>query len=102
MPSVTHAIPTVTLYTRDDCSLCDESRGVLDALLAERREAGLRTFEIVERDIASDPELVERFGAVIPVVEVGDRRVELAVSVSRLRRLLADALGDRAPTTTPR
>jgi hypothetical protein len=47
---------------------------------------------IVEIDIAADPDLERAFFAVIPVIEVGDRRLELATSPGRLRRLLDETL----------
>jgi hypothetical protein len=103
MPSVTAAsTPIVTLYTRAGCSLCDESRATLHALRDERAASDLPTFDLVERDISVDPELDARYGSLIPVVELGERRLELAVSAGRLRRLLADGLGDPGLTAIPR
>jgi hypothetical protein len=78
----------LTLYTRDGCHLCDETRQVLLALLDERRAAGLAAPELIERDIATDAALERAYFATVPVVELGNERVELATSVSRLRRLL--------------
>ena len=43
---------------------------------------------MVERNIEDDPELHRRYLERIPVVELGDQRVELVVSVGKLRRLL--------------
>ena len=80
--------PTLTLYARDGCHLCDETREVIGALLAERRAAGLPIPSFEERDISTDPALAREFGARIPVVELGDQRLEIVTSVGRLRRLL--------------
>ncbi|HET7026221.1 MAG TPA: glutaredoxin family protein [Candidatus Limnocylindrales bacterium] len=80
--------PTVVLYRRAGCHLCDEARATLDAILAARRE----TPPIEERDIDLDEELRQRFMTTIPVVEIGDRRYELAVSPTKLRRFVAEAL----------
>ena len=80
--------PTLTLYARNGCHLCDETRDVLDALFAERRAAGLPTPRFEERDIAADPALEREFTARIPVVELGDERLEIVTSIGRLRRLL--------------
>jgi hypothetical protein len=88
----TTPLPDLVLYGRDGCRLCDETRSTLDALLAERRTAGLPAPELVERDITTDPELERRYFALIPVVELGDHRLDLATSPAKLRRLLADAL----------
>jgi hypothetical protein len=46
----------------------------------------------VERDIETDPRWERTFFASIPVIELGDRRLELATSAAKLRRLLTDVL----------
>jgi hypothetical protein len=85
-------IPDVVLYARPGCGLCDETRTLLGALLDERRTAGLPTPRFVERDIAGDPVLERAWFTSIPVVEIGDSRLELATSAAKLRRLMHDAL----------
>ena len=55
----------------------------------ERETAGLPTPPLVERDIETDPAWERAFFASIPVVELGDRRLELATSAAKLRRLLS-------------
>ena len=92
-------LPDLVLYSRDGCHLCDETRATLEALLAERGAAGLPSPTLVERDIVTDADWERQFFTTIPVVELGDRRLELATSVSRLRRLLADVL-DAEPATS--
>jgi len=87
------------LYSRAGCHLCDEARELLQALLDERARQGLTTPRLDEIDIESDPELERRFFTTIPVVELGDRRVELATSAAKLRRMLADVL-DGSPATS--
>jgi hypothetical protein len=47
---------------------------------------------MVERDIDADDALQRRFMTTIPVVELGDRRLELATSPVKLRRMLRDVL----------
>ena len=47
---------------------------------------------LVERDIETDPAWERAFFSTIPVVELGDRRLELATSAAKLRRLLTDVL----------
>ena len=84
--------PDLVLYSRPGCGLCEEARTVLVALLAQRQAQGKAAPPIVERDITSDPALERAFFTTIPVVEIGDRRLELATSAARLRALLADAL----------
>ncbi len=85
-------LPDLILYSRPGCGLCDEARTLLTALLAERASADLPHPAIVERDIEADPTLERAYFASIPVVELGDRRLELATSLSKLRRLLSDVL----------
>ena len=85
-------LPDLVLYGRPGCGLCDETRALLTALLDERARAGLSVPVIHERDIESDPALHRAYLASIPVVELGDRRLELAISPAKLRRLLTDAL----------
>ena len=92
-------LPELVLYGRDGCGLCEETRVILEALLAELLAAGLPAPALVQRDISADPDLERRFFAVIPVVELGERRLELATSAAALRRLLREVLdGQPAPS----
>ena len=79
----------IVLYGRPGCHLCDQARDLLVALLAQRRASGRPVPMLVERDIESDPSLARAFFTTIPVVELGGRRIELATSQAKLRRLLA-------------
>lgn len=90
-------LPDLILYGRPECGLCDEARDLLVALLSERDAAGLPTPTLREIDIESDPALERAFLATIPVVEIGERRLETVTSAAKLRRLLTDVL-DGAPT----
>jgi hypothetical protein len=94
MPSVP-PLPDLVLYARPGCSLCDEARDAIRLVIDDRRSRGLVVPEVVERDIEADPELHRRYLERIPVVELGDQRVELIVTVGKLRRLLSEAAGDR-------
>ena len=85
-------LPDLFLYGRDGCHLCDEARDLLAVLLAERADAGLPVPKVVERDIESNPDWERDFMTTIPVVELGGRRLELATSAARIRRLLDAAL----------
>lgn len=84
--------PIVVLYSKPGCALCVEARGLLDALLADRATAGLPAPPVQERDITTDPAWEAAYFLEIPVVEIGERRLALATSAAKLRRLLADAL----------
>lgn len=93
-------LPDLILYGRADCGLCDEARGLLRALLEERRTNALPTPRFREIDIESDPALERAFFASIPIVELGDRRLETVTSLAKLRRLLTDVL-DRDQAAQP-
>jgi len=97
MPIVSAPLPDLVLYARPGCHLCDETRAAIELLLADRQARGLPVPAVIERDIEADPELHRRLLERIPVVELGRGRLELATSVARLRRLLADVLDAPAP-----
>jgi glutaredoxin len=61
--------PTVTLYGRPGCHLCDDARM---GLLALRDELG---FELVEYDIEADDDLLRRYLERIPVIALGDEEL---------------------------
>jgi glutaredoxin len=54
----------VTLYTKPDCSLCD------DALAALERVRARRPFELLTVDITRDAGLSRRYGERVPVIAV--------------------------------
>ena len=85
-------LPDLVLYGRPGCHLCDDALAALTALLGERSRAGLPIPTLVERDIESNPAWHDAYFETIPVVELGDRRLELVTSVAKLRRLLTDVL----------
>ncbi len=89
---MTPLLPDLVLYTRPGCGLCDETRAAIDLLLADRAARGLPVPALVQHDIETDPELHRLLFERIPVVELGNGRLELATSVARLRRLLEDIL----------
>lgn len=61
--------PTLILYGRHDCHLCDEAKAVLAAL------QGRAPFRIEERDVDADPRWVEAYGDEVPVGVIDDRKV---------------------------
>jgi Glutaredoxin-like domain (DUF836) len=85
-------LPDLVLYGRPDCRLCDEARAMVLTLLGQRQADGLPTPDFVERNIEADEALQRAYFASIPVVELGDRRLELAASLAKIRRLLSDVL----------
>jgi hypothetical protein len=85
-------LPDLILYGRPGCHLCDEARELVTDLLEARVRSGLTAPALVERNIESDPVWQRAYFETIPVVELGDQRLELATSAARIRRLLSDVL----------
>ncbi|HEV3201302.1 MAG TPA: glutaredoxin family protein [Bryobacteraceae bacterium] len=56
--------PSVTLYTRTGCCLCDDAKRVL---IEARRRAD---FDYEERDIDADPELRRLYNDEVPVIAI--------------------------------
>jgi glutaredoxin len=74
---------TLTLYGKPGCCLCDDAKGVIDAV---RREW---SFELREVDVSIDPGLHREYGERIPVLELdGEEVFELHVDPVELRRVL--------------
>ena len=74
---------TVTLYTRAGCHLCEQAREVLVRVRARH------AFELDERDIESDDQLLRAYLERIPVIAIdGVEAFELFVDESELERML--------------
>jgi hypothetical protein len=76
---------TLTLLSRPGCGLCREMHAIVE------RVRGDFSLELVERNIADDPALLERYALEIPVLLLGD--AELArhrVAESDLRARLRE------------
>jgi hypothetical protein len=79
-------MPTVVLYGRDGCCLCDEARNLL-LRLAERHR-----FVLHERDIDEDEQLQRDYLERIPVITIDGREAfELQVDEHQLERALIGA-----------
>jgi glutaredoxin len=82
--------PTITLYGRPGCHLCDEARAALLTLQAET------PFALEERDIESDPALLHRYLERIPVVALdGEELFDYRVDLAELRRRLPPGVPSR-------
>ena len=68
-PCDAESFPTVTLYGREGCHLCDDAREVLERV---RRDT---PFQLVELDIENDDDLLRRYLERIPVVAVDGREL---------------------------
>ncbi|GIN95181.1 hypothetical protein J6TS1_10510 [Siminovitchia terrae] len=60
----------VLYYTRNKCELCKEGKLLLQLLQEDY------PFKIIEKDIDASDELTEKFGLMIPVVEVCDEIIQ--------------------------
>ena len=77
-------IARVVLYGRPECHLCDQARAILEKVAQDV------PFELEERDIEADDELLRRYLERIPVVEIaGEEAFDLFVDEAELRRRLA-------------
>ena len=73
----------VTLYTREDCSLCEEMKGVVREVAAEI------PLEVEEVDVDRDPDLRERLGSEVPVLFINGRKAfKYRVAARELKRKL--------------
>ena len=76
--------PTVVLYGRPGCHLCEDARSVL---VAAQQRLG---FTLRELDIEQDDELLAAYLERIPVVTIdGDEVFEFFVDAARLEQALA-------------
>jgi len=85
----------VTLYTKKDCTLCDQAR----ADLAELQPSV--PHRLVEIDIESDPVLSARHGESVPVVETGPYTLRAPFSLTDLKVVLLSAQQHAAGNPPP-
>ena len=102
-------LPDLVLWRGDGCHLCDDAHELVTAILVERAAANLPAPALVERRIADDAEAQRALFEVIPVLEIGGRRLPLALRPGPVRAFLSDALdgarageGGRDPSRGPR
>ncbi|MGN7176076.1 NrdH-redoxin [Paenibacillus sp. FSL R5-0490] len=62
--------PELVFYTRSRCPLCDKAKSVLVELEKEYE------FTLIEKDIDESDDLTEKYGLMIPVVEIDGREVQ--------------------------
>ena len=77
-------MPTIILYTRANCELCEQAEILFEQVNADR------AWQLAEVDIDHDAALRERYGWSIPVLKREDNSAELKwpFPVSRLRAFL--------------
>jgi uncharacterized membrane protein/thiol-disulfide isomerase/thioredoxin len=79
---------TITLYTRNDCHLCEQAKADLESLQEKYPH------RLVEIDIDTDPALQKKYLAEIPVIEVGPYALKAPFDKQKLMMTLG-AAGDR-------
>ena len=81
-------MPTLILYTKPDCGLCDEAQDAIERVRARV------PFDLRVVDISVDDTLVERYGTRIPVVLVdGEEAFEYEVDEGELTGRIEAAAG---------
>ena len=85
-------LPTLLLYARDGCDLCDEARADLQAVLEERVRRGEPIARVRVVDIDSDVELSSRYRDLIPVFSLNGRELLLVMGQRTIERFLDAAL----------
>jgi hypothetical protein len=90
-----HDRPTLTIYRRPGCHLCDDAELLLRDELAIRARAGLAPISVLRVDISGDPDLQARYGRHIPVFAIGGAETELVTTQRQVRDFLERTL----PTT---
>jgi hypothetical protein len=86
-------LPTLVLYARDGCHLCEETRDLLQALFEERVRRGEPIARVREVDIETDPELKARYGDLIPVLALDGNELPLAMGRRAIDGFLDRVLG---------
>jgi len=76
---------TVNLYTRQGCGLCEEAKAELAELEPELPH------RLVEVDIESDPGLLKKYLASIPVIEIGPYTLSAPITKEQIRMTLGAA-----------
>lgn len=84
----------VTLYTRIDCYLCEQTKADLESLQEKIPH------RLVEVDIDSDPVLQQAYLVEIPVVEVGPYKLSAPISRQQLEMTLGAANDRRTQLET--
>jgi hypothetical protein len=70
---------TLTLYTKENCHLCDVVKADLASLSASYPH------NLTEVDITQDAELYARYRYIIPVVQIGTKTLKAPISLLDLR-----------------
>ena len=94
--SLSPTLPTLAFYRRDDCYLCDEARVDLQAVLEDRVKRGDPIARVREINLADQPHLETRYGALIPVIAVDGQELTLVMGRRVINLFLDRVLGRAA------
>ena len=89
-------IPTLSFYVRDGCTLCDEARTELQAVLEERVLRGDPIASVRFVDVDTDWELKSRYGDLLPVIAMNGNELTLVMGRRVIERFLDRVLGRAA------
>ena len=77
------SVPIIHFYTKKNCPLCEEAKDLLKLLQREM------TFTLLEVDIYSNDALLERYGLMIPVIEINHQVIQYGhIDIDEIRRYL--------------
>jgi len=85
---------TVTLYTRNNCHLCDQAKQDLESLQEKYPH------RLVEVNVDSDPAIQKMFGEKVPIVEVGPYRLSAPFDKQKLMMTIGAASDRRGQLDT--
>jgi thiol-disulfide isomerase/thioredoxin len=75
----------VVLYTKVHCPLCDEAHKLLKELQSEI------PFQIESVDIYQNDDLIEKYGLMIPVIEVEEKEIDFGkISKEKVKKALTN------------
>ena len=86
--AATPPLPTLDFYERPDCAICAEARTVLQAVLEDRARRGQPIAGVRYVDVAGQPDLEARYGAVLPVLALAGRELSLTTSYRAIDHFL--------------
>ena len=89
-------VPTLSFYARDGCTLCDEARTELQAVLEERVLRGDPIARVHFVDVDTDRELEARYGDLLPVIAMNGNELTLVMGRRVIERFLDRVLGRAA------
>ena len=90
------ALPTIDFYTRTGCHICDEARATLQAVLEDRARRGDPIARVRYVNLSDRPDLEGDYGAWVPVLELGGRKLTLSSTYRPISQFLDVTLGHMA------